>query len=44
MDETTDDCSQSVVNTIFSYKNNTKLVSIEFLSQVNNTTIGQNYV
>ena len=44
MDEATDDCSRSVVNTLFSYRNNTKLVSVNFLTQVNNATIGQNCV
>ncbi|GBB93453.1 hypothetical protein RclHR1_21770003 [Rhizophagus clarus] len=41
MDETTDDCSRSVVNTIFCYRNKIKLVSVDFLERVNNTTIGQ---
>jgi hypothetical protein len=41
MDETTDDCSRSVVNTIFCYRNEVKLVSVDFLERVNNTTIGQ---
>ena len=40
-DETTDDCSRSVVNTLFSYRNNTKLVLVNFLEQVNNSTIRQ---
>jgi hypothetical protein len=44
IDEATDDCSRSVVNTLFSYRNNTKSVSVNFLTQVNNTTIGQNCV
>ncbi|KAF0510690.1 transcription factor e2f6 [Gigaspora margarita] len=44
IDETTDECTRSVVNTLFSYRNNTKLVSVEFLIQVNNTTISQNCV
>jgi hypothetical protein len=34
--EATDDCSRSVVNTLFPYRNNTKLVSVNFLTQVNN--------
>ncbi|GBC31636.2 CGG triplet repeat-binding protein 1 [Rhizophagus irregularis DAOM 181602=DAOM 197198] len=34
MDETTDDCARSVVNTIFCYRNETKLVSVDFLEQV----------
>ena len=41
IDETTDDCARSVVNTIFCYRNEVKLVSVDFLERVNNTTIGQ---
>ena len=41
MDETTDDCARSVVNTIFTYQNKTKLVSVDFLERVNNATMGQ---
>ncbi|CAG8729110.1 20109_t:CDS:2, partial [Rhizophagus irregularis] len=41
MDETTDDCARSVVNTLFCYRNETKLVSVDFLGRVNNTTMGQ---
>ncbi|PKC61289.1 hypothetical protein RhiirA1_466768 [Rhizophagus irregularis] len=40
MDETTDDCARSVVNTLFHFRTNTKLVSVDFLIQVNNSTIG----
>ena len=40
MDETTDDCSRSVVNTLFSFRQNTKLVSVDFLDHVNNSTMG----
>ena len=40
MDETTDDCARSVVNTIFHFHTNTKLVSVDFLTQVNNSTMG----
>ena len=40
MDETTDDCGCSVVNTLFHFQKNTKLVSVDFLIQVNNSTIG----
>ena len=40
MDETTDDCARSVVNTLFCYRNKTKLVSVDFLERVNNTTMG----
>ena len=41
MDEFSDDCARSVVNTLFTYRENTKLVSVDFLQRVNNTTIGQ---
>ena len=41
IDETTDDCARSVVNTLFCYRNETKLVSVDFLGRVNNTTMGQ---
>ena len=40
MDETTDDCSRSVVNTLFIFRQHTKLVSVDFLEWVNNSTIG----
>jgi hypothetical protein len=40
MDETTDDCSRSVVNTLFTFRENTKLVSVDFLKRVNNSTMG----
>ncbi|RHZ86663.1 hypothetical protein Glove_48g182 [Diversispora epigaea] len=40
MDETTDDCSRSVVNTLFSLRQNTKLISVNFLDRVNNSTMG----
>ena len=40
MDETTDDCSRSVVNTLFAFRKTTKLVSVNFLEQVNNSTMG----
>src|SRR5436190_14716659 len=40
MDETTDDCSRSVVNTLFTFRQNTKLVSVDFLERVNNLTMG----
>ena len=43
-DETTDNCSRSIINTLFSYKDNTKLVSVNFLLQVNNATISQNCI
>jgi hypothetical protein len=31
MNETMDDCSQNVINTLFAFCQNTKLVSIDFL-------------
>ena len=36
----TDDCAHSVVNTFFHFRTNTKLVSVDFLIQVNNSTMG----
>ncbi len=41
MDETTDDCSRSVVNTFFTFHQNTKLISVDFLKHVNNSTMGE---
>jgi hypothetical protein len=41
MDESSDDCARSVVNTLFTYRADTKLVSVDFLIQVNNSTIAQ---
>jgi len=41
MDESLDSCTRSVVNTIFVYRNSTKLVSVDFLNRVNNSTMGQ---
>lgn len=41
MDETTDDCGRRIVKTLFTYREHTKLVSVDFLVDVNNTTIGQ---
>ncbi|CAG8513273.1 2057_t:CDS:2 [Ambispora gerdemannii] len=41
IDETTDSRTYSVVNTLFSYRNSTKLVSVNYLQTINNTTIGQ---
>ncbi|CAG8855646.1 35973_t:CDS:1, partial [Gigaspora margarita] len=41
VDETTDDCARSVVNILFNYQNLTKLVLVNFLNKVNNTTVGQ---
>jgi len=44
IDEITDNYSKSIINTLFSYKDNTKLVSVNFLLQVNNATISQNCI
>src|SRR6266542_5490499 len=41
MDESNDNCAQSIVNTLFTYHSHTKLVSVNFLEQVNNSTIRQ---
>src|SRR3954451_7316193 len=41
IDESSDNCARSVVNTLFVYRQNTKLVSVDFLEQVNNSTIAQ---
>ncbi|RGB26376.1 hypothetical protein C1646_770492 [Rhizophagus diaphanus] len=41
MNELSDDYVCSVVNTLFAYHQDTKLVSVNFLHWVNNTTIGQ---
>ena len=41
IDEITDNCTRSVVNTFFYYHDETKLVSVDFLERVNNTTLGQ---
>lgn len=44
MDETTDACQRSVVNTLFVYRKDTKLVSVDFLTRVNNVTMGQTLI
>ena len=44
MDETTDACQRSVVNTLFTYRKDTKLVSVDFLLRVNNVTMGQTLI
>ncbi|RHZ88106.1 hypothetical protein Glove_26g278 [Diversispora epigaea] len=44
IDETTDDCARSVVNTIFTYQNKTKLVFVDFFERVNNATMGQTFM
>ena len=41
IDESLDSCARSVVNTIFVYCNFTKLVSVDFLNRVNNSTMSQ---
>lgn len=41
VDETTDSRARSVVNILFSYRGFTKLVVVDFLGIVNNSTIGQ---
>ncbi|GBB89089.1 hypothetical protein RclHR1_15760005 [Rhizophagus clarus] len=41
VDETTDSRARSVVNILFSYRNNTRLVAVDYLDNVNNVTIGQ---
>ena len=41
IDESLNSCIRNVVNTIFVYHNSTKLVSVDFLNSVNNSTIGQ---
>ena len=44
MDETTDACQRSVVNTLFAYHKDVKLVSVDFLTCVNNVTMGQTLI
>ena len=44
MDELSDDCSRSVLNTLFCYQNSVKLVSVDYLTHVNNSTVGQTCV
>ena len=39
MDESSDDYTWSIINTLFTYRSDTKLVSVDFLEQVNNSTI-----
>ena len=41
VDETTDSRARSVVNILFSYRGNTRLVAVDYLNNVNNVTIGQ---
>ena len=44
MDELSNNCVRSVVNTLFTYLQDTKLVSVNFLKCVNNTTIEQTFL
>ncbi len=44
MDKTTDTCQKSVVNTFFVYRKDTKLVSVDFLTHINNVTMGQTLI
>ncbi len=41
MDKITDDCSRSVINILFTFHQNTKLISVDFLKHINNSTIGE---
>ena len=41
MDESSNNCAQSVINSLFTYRSHTKLASVDFLEQVNNSTIAQ---
>jgi hypothetical protein len=41
IDETTDTCGRSVVNVLFSFQNQTKLVKTDYLDSVNHSTISQ---
>ena len=41
VDETTDSRARSVVNILFSYRGNTRLVAVDYLNSVNSVTIGQ---
>ena len=44
MDETTDACQRSVVNILFTYRKDVKLVSVDFLTRVNNVTMDQTLI
>src|SRR5262249_47343908 len=44
IDETTDAYQRNVVNTLFVYQKDTKLVSVDFLICVNNVTMGQTLI
>ncbi|CAG8764450.1 276_t:CDS:1 [Cetraspora pellucida] len=41
IDKTTNSYAHSIINVLFSYKGKLKLVSVEFLQEVNNTSIDQ---
>ena len=41
MNESLNNCARSIVNTIFVYRHYTKLVSVDFLNVINNSTMGQ---
>ncbi len=41
IDETTDSRARSVVNILFSYHDNTRLIAVDYLNSVNNIIIGQ---
>ena len=41
MSKTTDNCLRSVINTLFTFHQNTKFVSVDFLEYVNNSTISE---
>ena len=41
IDETTDSRARNVVNILFSYYGNTRLIAVDYLNSVNNITIGQ---
>ena len=41
IDETTDTCGRNVINILFSFQNQTKLVKTDYVNNVNHTTISQ---
>ena len=41
IDETTDSRARNVVNILFSYHGNIRLIAVDYLNSVNNITIGQ---
>ena len=40
MNETTNNYLRSIVNTLFTFHQNTKLISVDFLEHINNSTMG----